>query len=502
MAGTIGKYEVIRKLGEGAMGEVFLARDTTLGREVALKALRGNVGELEARERFFREAQAAGRLTHPHAVTVHDFGEEEGRLYLAMEYVPGEDLSTLLKAGGLHTGELLDILAQVAEALGAAHAMGIVHRDVKPSNIRVQRLGGRPHAKLMDFGIARLGGSDYTGTGVVLGTFGYMAPEYLQSGHADARVDLFALGVILHEALTGRNPFHGDTTGTLIYRILHEDPPRLPPERLAGISASLQQVLDKVLDKDPQRRMSSAAELAECLRAAREPAWVWQGGGLPTVRSTRAEVAALALPPAAQTSDGRRVWPWLVAGLLVGGLGMGAWAFRPRPHAASQAPAAAETPVPSLAGTPPEALSPPNLREVPVERPRPDPPAGLRKPPIPRGPRSLDEGEAWLDRDPAAALACFDRHLAEDPSSERARALKLVALHALGRKEELRMGLMDLRRLGIPPRALAAKVPRFRQMLGQAVAEGSLPLPKPPKDPSALGAPEGRRPRPPRLNLR
>lgn len=488
MSERLGKYEVIRTLGHGAMGEVLLARDTVLGREVALKTIRSGASEAESRTRFFREAQAAGQLAHPHAVTVHDFGEHEGRLYLAMEYVPGEDLSTLLRGQPPPASEVLEILAQVAEALAAAHALGMVHRDVKPSNIRVQRLGGRPHAKLMDFGIARTSTSDLTGTGVVLGTFGYMAPEYLQSGHADARADLFALGVILHEALAGQNPFHGDTTGTVIYRILHEAPPRLDPARLEGVSPSLQALLDKVLEKDPQRRLGSALELAEALRAAKDPAWVWVEGGLPTVRSTRTRLLAEALPE--PIAPRRPRWPW-VALLVAGALGAGVWGLWPAPST----PAPQATP---LVTTPQPAKVQPTVEPILPVATAPPPPAPVRAPvsrpaPSPAGPTTLAEAEAWLERDPQAALAFLDRHLQASPRDERALALRLVALYELKRTEALRAGLLELRQAGIPVRGLMVRVPRFGRMLEAAAADGTLPRPR------GETRPEGRRPWPPRL---
>ncbi|HET8900877.1 MAG TPA: serine/threonine-protein kinase, partial [Holophagaceae bacterium] len=182
----LGKFEILRSLGAGAMGEVFLARDPAIGREVAVKTiLASTTAGQEAKERFAREAKAAGTLNHPGIVTIHEFGEDQGVLYLAMEFVEGDDLQDLLADPRMPKADLLEILAQVSEALAYAHRKGVLHRDVKPSNIRVTREGGRLQAKLMDFGIARVAESTLTSTGLLMGTVAYMAPEYVKTGTAD-----------------------------------------------------------------------------------------------------------------------------------------------------------------------------------------------------------------------------------------------------------------------------------------------------------------------------
>ena len=275
----IGKFEILRLLGQGAMGEVFLGRDPSIGREVAIKTIRPalvgvDVGG-DVRQRFAREAQAAGLLHHPHVVTVFEFGTDEDLLYLVMEYVPGEDLAALMARDALQPSDLLEILAQVCEGLAQAHKQGIIHRDIKPTNIMVQREQGEWQAKVMDFGVAKLSGSEATQTGQVVGTLAYMAPEYLQSGHPDARSDLFAVGVLLYEALAGVPPFDGPSPGSVIYRLLHETPAPLPPTAFQGISRDVQGLLNHALSKDPSNRFQSAEDLAGALRGAKNPSWHW-----------------------------------------------------------------------------------------------------------------------------------------------------------------------------------------------------------------------------------
>ncbi|HET8714670.1 MAG TPA: serine/threonine-protein kinase, partial [Holophagaceae bacterium] len=203
----LGRFELIRPLGQGGMGQVFLARDTAMGREVALKTISSDMLLTpKAKERFLQEAKAAGALSHPGLVTVHELGEDAGTLFLVMEYLPGEDLSALLRRRALQPAQALELLAQVCDGLAYAHAKGVLHRDVKPSNIRVLEQSGRTVAKLMDFGVARLPDSQLTGTGDRVGTLSYMAPEYLRGGAPTIQCDLYPVGMMLHEALTGHLP--------------------------------------------------------------------------------------------------------------------------------------------------------------------------------------------------------------------------------------------------------------------------------------------------------
>jgi predicted Ser/Thr protein kinase len=270
MRERLGKFEVVRLLGKGAMGEVYLGRDPKLGREVALKVISaGSAFGDEAQARFEREARAAALLNHPHVVTVYEFGEDEGLHYLAMEFVQGEELETLIQEGKTPKAELLEVLAQACEGLAYAHEHGVVHRDIKPANILVTRHGRRLHAKLMDFGVAQMGPSGLTQTGTWMGTVSYMAPEYLDSGKTTASSDLFALGVILYEILTGgRKPFFGDTTTSVLNRILLHPPDPLRPADLKDVSGRLLAVVERALAKRPEDRFPDAEALGMAIRDA------------------------------------------------------------------------------------------------------------------------------------------------------------------------------------------------------------------------------------------
>ncbi|WP_306591566.1 protein kinase [Geothrix sp. 21YS21S-4] len=270
MRERLGKFHVVRLLGKGTMGEVYLGRDPKLGREVALKIISSGTafGE-EAQARFEREAQAAAMLNHPHIVTVHEFGEDEGLHYLVMEYIAGEDLDALIRQGQVSKAELLEALAQVCEGLGYAHAQGVVHRDIKPANIMVARHGKRLQAKLMDFGVARMGPSGLTQAGTWMGTASYMAPEYLDSGAASAESDLFALGVVLYEILAGgRKPFEGETPTAVLNRILLHPPDPLQPSDLLGLPETLAEVAERALAKSPAARYEGAEALGAAIRRA------------------------------------------------------------------------------------------------------------------------------------------------------------------------------------------------------------------------------------------
>lgn len=274
----IGKFEIIRLLGQGAMGEVYLGRDPGIGREVAIKTIRPALIGLDAggdvRDRFAREAKAAGLLHHPNVVTVFEFGTDGDLLYLVMEYVPGDDLGTLMARDELNPSDLLEILAQVCEGLAQAHKHGIIHRDIKPTNVMVLREDGDLRAKVMDFGVAKLSGGDVTRTGQVVGTLAYMAPEYLRTGHAEPASDLFSVGVMLHEGLTGEKPFRGGTTGAMVYTIIHDEPRPLEDTVFEGVSPSVKALATRLLAKDPAARFPGAAEAAKALRAAKNPTWI------------------------------------------------------------------------------------------------------------------------------------------------------------------------------------------------------------------------------------
>ncbi|WLT32553.1 right-handed parallel beta-helix repeat-containing protein [Geothrix sp. PMB-07] len=275
MRERLGKFEVVRLLGKGAMGEVYLGRDPKLGREVALKVVStGSAFGEEANARFEREARAAALLNHPHIVTVFEFGEDEGTHYLAMEYIQGEELEAIIRARKAPKAELLEVLAQVCEGLSYAHEHGVIHRDIKPANILVTRQGKRVRAKLMDFGVAQLGPSGLTQAGTWMGTVSYMAPEYLDSGQANASSDMFALGVILYEILTGgRKPFQGDSTSAVLNRILLHPHAPLVADDLRDVPRRLQAVVERALAKRPEDRYPDAEALGTAIRdALAEPA--------------------------------------------------------------------------------------------------------------------------------------------------------------------------------------------------------------------------------------
>ncbi|HEX9082635.1 MAG TPA: serine/threonine-protein kinase, partial [Holophagaceae bacterium] len=225
-------------------------------------------------------------------------------LYLAMELVKGEDLGTLIQAGTLAPRDVLEVMAQVCDGLAVAHQHHVLHRDIKPSNIRVMWDGRRLQAKILDFGVAKMLDTDTTDEGTVLGTVNYMAPEYLQSGHADARSDLFAVGVILYEALSGIPPFDGPTPGSVVYRLLHETPAPLPPTALHGISRDIQPLVQRALAKDPAGRFQLAEELAAALRAAREPGWRWDREPAATAAPAEPPPPASAVRREARPSSG------------------------------------------------------------------------------------------------------------------------------------------------------------------------------------------------------
>jgi len=268
MREKIGKFEILRLLGQGAMGKVYLGRDQGLGREVAVKTIRlGSAFGAEATARFEREARAAGSLNHPNVVTVFEFGEDDGLYYMAMEWVEGEDLDVLIRSRRASMAELLELLAQACEGLGYAHQRGIVHRDIKPANILVSRSGKRPVAKLMDFGVALVGHSDLTQEGNWMGTVNYMAPEYLDSGTAGPASDIFAMGVILYEIISGgRRPFTGETATSVLTAILRQAPAPFLPEEVQGLNPALLEVVRRALAKLPAERYPSADSLAAAIR--------------------------------------------------------------------------------------------------------------------------------------------------------------------------------------------------------------------------------------------
>jgi serine/threonine protein kinase/Tfp pilus assembly protein PilF len=276
----LGPYEVGTRLGAGGMGEVYRARDTRLDRQVALKVLPERLAsDPLSLARFQREARAVAALSHANIVIIHDAGSEQGTHFVVMELLEGQTLGSRLKGPALGAAGVLEVGAAIAEGLAAAHARGVVHRDVKPENIFLTAQGG---VKLLDFGLARVGTTPLvpaapsadtvtldTQPGVIIGTVSYMAPEQVRGQTADPRSDVFALGCVLYEALHGRHPFLRDTGADTMAAILCDAPPATAPAD--GLAAGLEQVIARCLEKDPARRFPSGAELAAALRTLKRP---------------------------------------------------------------------------------------------------------------------------------------------------------------------------------------------------------------------------------------
>jgi len=249
---TISHYRITGQLGSGGMGVVYKAEDTNLDRTVALKFLAAHLLESdEHKQRFMREAKAAASLDHPNICTVHEVGEADGRVFLAMSYIDGPEVRAKIKERPLKLDQALDIAIQAAEGLRAAHQKGIVHRDIKSSNLMLTSAG---QVKIMDFGLAQLtGGTRITKTETLLGTPAYMSPEQAQRLETDRRTDIWSLAVVLYEMVTGRLPFEGEREPAVVHSIIHE--PHEPITALrAGVPLELDRLVGKGLAKNPAQR--------------------------------------------------------------------------------------------------------------------------------------------------------------------------------------------------------------------------------------------------------
>ncbi len=260
----IGKYKVIEVLGKGAMGIVYKALDPDINREVAVKTVHFDMAiegaqQEEVQARFMREAQAAGRLTHPNIVMIYDVGREGDMTYIVMQCIEGRSLAKIIGAGDRVAPDyIVRLMTQVCQALDYAHQKGIVHRDIKPANILIDH-SGNPF--LADFGVARMDTSTVTQTGTVMGTPSYMSPEQVMGKRIDKRSDIFSLGVILFELLSGKRPFDGESITTVMYRIVHESPRSLR-DMLKDVPAGFDYIISKALAKDPEQRYQSCLEMA------------------------------------------------------------------------------------------------------------------------------------------------------------------------------------------------------------------------------------------------
>jgi serine/threonine-protein kinase len=268
----LGRYQLEREIGRGAMGIVYLGRDTAINRQVAIKAipLASEFSDAEladARARFFREAETAGRLNHPNIVTIYDVGEERGLAYIAMEYLKGRHLSDYATANHLlEPRKVLELVARTAEALGFAHKQQVVHRDIKPANLMYDP--STDVLKITDFGIARLTGAGTTRTGIVLGTPSFMSPEQLEGRSVTGHSDLFSLGVSLFQLLTGQLPFAADTMTGLMQQIAEAPHPPLRAFR-PDLPDCVDSVIDRALAKSPDSRFDSGAQMAAALDECR-----------------------------------------------------------------------------------------------------------------------------------------------------------------------------------------------------------------------------------------
>jgi eukaryotic-like serine/threonine-protein kinase len=269
----LGVFEIIGLIGAGGMGEVYRARDTRLDRQVAIKVLGPrHFADIESKLRLEREAKTIARITHANICTLHDIGEQDGLVYLVFECLEGVCLETLL-AKPVPFAQFLGYGIEIADALEAAHQKGVIHRDIKPSNIFITQDG---HAKVLDFGLAKLslkampaGGGETTifgsSAGTTVGTTGYMSPEQVLGRDLDQRSDLFSLGIVLYRGLTGTSPFPGHTLGEISDAVLHKHP--IPPSRLnPALPLALEQIVLKALEKDPDLRYQSAAEMRADLK--------------------------------------------------------------------------------------------------------------------------------------------------------------------------------------------------------------------------------------------
>lgn len=294
----IDDFEIIEVAGEGGMGVVYRAIQISLGREVALKLIAPVIAnEPDFRTRFDHESRLAASIDHPHVVSIYAAGEHEGRPYLAMQWIPGRGLDRSLRQGPLELERTVAVISQIGGALDVAHATGLVHRDVKPGNILLRSFGGRDHAYLVDFGIARntaVGLAGVTRTGSMVGTLGYMAPEQLRGERGDARSDLYALGCVAFESLTGRRPFERDNEAAVLWAHGHDPRPR--PSQVAVLSGSFDELISRALAIDPDERFQSGAELALALEAASE------GAPIPPPEPRPAAIAGFGDPDAATAS--------------------------------------------------------------------------------------------------------------------------------------------------------------------------------------------------------
>ncbi len=299
----LGKYTILGELGRGAMGVVYHGLDPFIKREVAIKVLRADLLDKSERgpilERFRQEAQAAGRLNHPHIVAIYEYGEDGDQVFIAMELLRGRELKEFVQDGEFfEPADAIRIVQQLLDALGYAHANGVVHRDIKPANILVQPDN---NIKVTDFGIARLESSSLTQAGTMLGTPSYMSPEQFMGQRVDGRSDLFSVGVMLYELLTGEKPFAGNSFATIMHKVLKE--PITPPSELnLLVTRELDAVILKALSKRPDDRFQDAKAFSQALSLAREGKGMPLPAHLADLDATMMQDATVAAMPASVPS--------------------------------------------------------------------------------------------------------------------------------------------------------------------------------------------------------
>jgi serine/threonine-protein kinase len=424
------------------MGRVYRAFDPNIGRNLAVKVIPLDTADPELAMRFRREAQAAGILSHPNIVTIFDAGEDGGFLYIAMELVDGQTLQQMLSKGPLPVEQAISFCEQTCAALDHAHARAIIHRDIKPANIMVQA----GVVKVTDFGVAKSGAAGMTSTGQVLGTPQYLAPEVVKGGGASARSDIFSLGVVLYEMLTGRRAFAGDNLSTIIYRIIAEQPPA-PSLVISTLPPGVNYAVMKALAKEPDERYTSCAQLIADLK--NHPALEQQGRALlqaatdsppfpdmlsKTARmdlginleSTQPHLAPAAVPSTAASGASRKKLGYgvgaIAAGLLIGAV---VWFSRPSgnppaaspaaettlaPAATTAAPGMAPDPAPVPPNDPAPSAAPPSspAASAPGATRAATPPATRPAPPAPALAPVAAMGRLVIHTEPAGARILLD----------------------------------------------------------------------------------------------
>src|SRR3954465_10012938 len=311
--GTVvdGRYRIQRRIGSGGMADVYCAQDSQLGRQIALKVLhRRFARDREFVERFRREASAAAGLQHPNVVGVFDRGEYDGTYYIAMEFLPGRTLKELIRdEAPLDQLRAIDFAIQILQAASFAHRRGVIHRDFKPHNVIV---GDDGRLKVTDFGIARAGASEMTETGSIMGTAAYLSPEQAQGQRVGAPSDLYSIGVIVYEMLTGRVPFAGESAVSIALKHVSEEPPPLRELR-PDVHPRLEQAIGRALLKDPAQRYASADEFIAALEQARAAIASGDNGA----RGGTSSWVPPGTPPPRDEDVGGRRWPFVLLALAL-----------------------------------------------------------------------------------------------------------------------------------------------------------------------------------------